>query len=201
VETDTFIPVRSPQLRHYVNVPLYFGTAPGVYHLYKPGGVEISDVRIDDRMHPPLFICEKDRLEAELELHRGFNLELARCIDSGDIAEVKATPCKMVAETLAEPRAGTLQSLPQTIDILISGYSQQPGILRVFATISNADYTTVIHSVNVMALRLSFCMYSRMPLRDTKRLGLSALLHDVGKSEIPPKFSRRRASSPRRRSR
>ncbi|MCK7467937.1 MAG: HD domain-containing protein [Desulfosudis oleivorans] len=71
------------------------------------------------------------------------------------------------------------------MDILVSGYSKQPGILRTFATISNKDYTTVIHSVNVMALTLSFCFYSGLSLPETKRLGLSALLHDVGKAEIP----------------
>jgi HD-GYP domain-containing protein (c-di-GMP phosphodiesterase class II) len=86
---------------------------------------------------------------------------------------------------LAEPRAGTLQALPQTMDILVSGYSKQPGILRTFATISNKDYTTVIHSVNVMALTLCFCFFGKMSLSRAKRLGLSALLHDVGKSEIP----------------
>jgi HD-GYP domain-containing protein (c-di-GMP phosphodiesterase class II) len=71
------------------------------------------------------------------------------------------------------------------MDILVSGYSKQPGILRTFATISNKDYTTVIHSINVMALTLSFCFHAGLTLRETKRLGLAALLHDVGKSEIP----------------
>ena len=36
-----------------------------------------------------------------------------------------------------------------------------------------------------MALTLGFCFYSKLLLHETKRLGLSALLHDVGKTEIP----------------
>ena len=32
---------------------------------------------------------------------------------------------------------------------------------------------------------LGFCFYSKNSLKETKRLGLSALLHDVGKTEIP----------------
>jgi HD-GYP domain-containing protein (c-di-GMP phosphodiesterase class II) len=36
-----------------------------------------------------------------------------------------------------------------------------------------------------MALTLGFCFYSNISLKETKKLGLSALLHDVGKTEIP----------------
>jgi HD-GYP domain-containing protein (c-di-GMP phosphodiesterase class II) len=147
--------------------------------------MEISQIRIDQGMHPRLYIQHTDRLEAIREAHRGFNLDISRSIETGDVTSVKATLCNLVAETLAEPRAGMLEVLPETMGILVGGYSRHPGILRTFATISNKDYTTVIHSVNVMAITLSFCFYSGLSLRETKQLGLSALLHDVGKSEIP----------------
>jgi HD-GYP domain-containing protein (c-di-GMP phosphodiesterase class II) len=69
--------------------------------------------------------------------------------------------------------------------MLVSGYSKNPEILKTIASISFKDYSTVIHSVNVMALALGFCFYSKKSLKETKRLGLSALLHDVGKTQIP----------------
>lgn len=177
--------VRSSQLKYYVDVPLYYETARGAYQLYKPAGVGISEIRIEEGLHPPLYIQQKDRLEAIREAHKGFNLDILHSIEKGDVSSVKTTLCSLVAETLSEPRAGTLQTLPATLDILVSGYSRQPAILRTFATISHKDYSTVIHSVNVMALTMSYCFFSGLGLRDTKRLGLSALLHDVGKSEIP----------------
>jgi HD-GYP domain-containing protein (c-di-GMP phosphodiesterase class II) len=180
-----YIPVRNSQLQYYVRVPLYFETARGLYQLYKPPGVEISEVRISQGMHPRLYIQQSDRMAAAAEVQRGFNVEIARSIETGDVSSVKASLCSLVAETLAEPRAGMLHALPGTMDVLVSGYSKQPSILRTFATISNKDYSTVIHSVNVMALTLGYCFYSGVSLRETKRLGLSALLHDVGKSEIP----------------
>ncbi len=180
-----YIPVRSSQLQYYIRVPLYFEMAPGVYQLYKSPGIGISEVRLSQGMHPRLYIQHNDRGAAAAEVHKGFNLEIARSIETGDVSAVKASLCSLVAETLAEPRAGMLHALPGTMDVLVSGYSKQPSILRTFATISNKDYSTVIHSVNVMALTLGYCFYSGLSLRDTKRLGLSALLHDVGKSEIP----------------
>ncbi len=181
----SYIPVRSSQLRYYIRVPLYHEPAPDIFQLYKPPGLEISELRVREGMHPRLHIQQADRLTAAAEVQKGFNIEIARSIDTGDVAAVKSVLCDLVSETLAEPRAGTLQALPGTMDVLVAGYSKQPGILRTFATISNKDYTTVIHSINVMALTLSFCFYSGLTLQATKRLGLAALLHDVGKSEIP----------------
>ena len=154
-------------------MPLYHEPAPDVFQLYKPPGLEISELRISQGMHPRLHIQQKDRMTAATEVHKGFNVEIARSIDTGDISAVKSTLCNLVSETLAEPRAGMLQALPGTMDILVSGYSKQPGILRTFATISNKDYTTVIHSINVMALTLSFCFHAGLTLRETKRLGLA----------------------------
>jgi len=106
-------------------------------------------------------------------------------IESGNVLEVKLTLCNLVEEALAEPRSGTLQALPEAVDVLVSGYSKNPEIIKTFASISFKDYSTVIHSVNVMALALGFCFYSKLSLHETKRLGLSALMHDVGKTEIP----------------
>ncbi|RPJ72592.1 MAG: HD domain-containing protein [Desulfobacteraceae bacterium] len=183
--TLSHIPVRGSQLRYYIRVPLYYETAPAVYKLYKPAGVKISEIRISEGMHPRLYVQHTDRMAAAAEVQKGFNAEIARSIDTGDVSSVKTSLCSLVAETLAEPRAGMLHGFPATMDILVSGYSKQPNLLRTFATISNKDYSTVIHSVNVMALTLGYCFYSGIPLRETKRLGLSALLHDVGKAEIP----------------
>jgi HD-GYP domain-containing protein (c-di-GMP phosphodiesterase class II) len=197
VKTSSYIPVRASQARFYRRVALYCETATDVFQLYKPAGIEISEVPTDQRIHPRLFIHQGDRIRAIREVHKGFNREIARSIETGDVTSVKSTLCHLMAETLAEPRGGTLQALPETVSILVDGYSKQPGILRTFATISNKDYTTVIHSVNVMALTLSFCFYSGLPLSETRRLGLGALLHDVGKAEIPAEI----LSAPRRLSR
>lgn len=188
MKNRSFIPVRSSEIRYYVRVPLYFETAAEVFHLYKPAGTKIAQMRLNQGMHPRLYIQQTDRLEAIREVHKGFNQDIARSIETGDVISVKATLCQLAAEILAEPRAGMLQMLPGTMDILVSGYSKQPAVLRTFATICNKDYTTVIHSVNVMALALSYAFCAGLSLHETKRLGLSALLHDVGKAGMPAKI-------------
>jgi HD-GYP domain-containing protein (c-di-GMP phosphodiesterase class II) len=153
--------------------------------MYKPAGTNLAELRISQERHPPLFIQEEDRIIAIKEIQKRFNRHIAESIKSGNAFKVKATLCDLIEETLAEPRSGTLQALPATVDSLIAGYSEHPDIFKTFAAISFKDYTTVIHSVNVMALTLGFCFYSNFSIPKTKKMGLGALLHDVGKTEIP----------------
>jgi HD-GYP domain-containing protein (c-di-GMP phosphodiesterase class II) len=181
----SYIPARGSQLKYYIRVPLYCEMAPAVFRLYKPAGQSITESVVSPELLPRLYLQRKDRQEAFREAHKGFRREIQRSIENGDVATVKETLCHLVTETLAEPRSGNLQTLPETMDLLVAGYSRHPSIMRTFATISNKDYTTVIHSVNVMALTLNYCFHNGMAADETKRLGLSALLHDVGKAEIP----------------
>ena len=142
-------------------------------------------MRISQQRHPLLYIQEEDRIVAIKELQKGFNKHIEQSLTTGNAVNVKASLCNLVEETLEEPRSGTLKALPDTVDSLITGYSEHPEILKSIASISFKDYTTVIHSVNVMALTLGFCFHSNFRIHKTRRIGLSALLHDIGKTEIP----------------
>jgi len=182
---QNYIRVRNSQISYYKEVALFYQTGPDLYGLYKPAGASLTDMRLTEQRHPPLYIQDTDRIRAIQEIQKEFNKHIADSIKTGNAFKVKATLCDLVEETLAEPRSGTLQALPQTIDALIAGYSEHPAIIKTFASISFKDYTTVIHSINVMALTLGFCFHSNFPIQKTRKLGLSALLHDVGKTEIP----------------
>ncbi|MGD8343301.1 MAG: HD domain-containing protein [Desulfobacterales bacterium] len=185
MQEKNYIAIRNSQINYYRDVGLYY-LENGSFVLYKPPGKLMTDLRLSEERHPPvLYICRKDRIAAIKELQVGFNAHIFKSIKKGNVKAVKSTLCDLVEETLQEPRSGTLQILPETVDMLVSGYSQNPDIVKTFASISFKDYSTVIHSVNVMALMLGFCFYSKKSLTETKRLGLSALLHDVGKTEIP----------------
>jgi HD-GYP domain-containing protein (c-di-GMP phosphodiesterase class II) len=185
VERQSYIQVRNSQINYYFEVPLFYQSGTDAYSLYKPARARLSEMRINQQRHPLLYIQEQDRLVAIKELQKGFSKQIEQSITTGNAVEVKSSLCDLVEETLDEPRSGTLKALPETVDSLISGYSEHPEILKSIASISFKDYTTVIHSVNVMALMLGFCIYSNFKMQKTRRLGLSALLHDVGKTEIP----------------
>ena len=185
MDQPNYIRVRNSQINYYKEVSLYHQSSENAYCLYKPAGTLLAEMRLNQQKHPPLYIQEQDRMVAINEIQKGFNRHISDSIKTGNAFKVKATLCDLVEETLAEPRSGTLRALPQTVDDLVSGYSDHPEILKTFASISFKDYTTVIHSVNVMALTLGFCIHSNFSLSKTRKMGLSALLHDVGKIEIP----------------
>ena len=185
VEAPKYVRVRDSQINFYTGVSLYYRTGADEYFLYKPAGSKLAEIRMQQNRHPILYIQAKDRKTAIKEIQKEFNKHIADSIKTGNAFKVKATLCELVEETLSEPRSGTLSALPQAVDALISGYSEHPDILKAYASISFKDYTTVIHSVNVMALALGFCFYSGFSLPKTKKMGLAALLHDVGKTEIP----------------
>jgi len=182
---QNYIRVRNSQINYYKKVALFYQIGADMFGLYKPAGANISEMRLSQQQHPTLYIQEGDRLAAIKEIQEEFKRHIADSLKTGNAFKVKATLCDLVEETLAEPRSGTLQVLPQAVDTLIAGYSKRPDILKTFASMSFKDYTTVIHSVNVMALTLGFCFHSDFPIQKTRKLGLSALLHDVGKTQIP----------------
>ena len=185
MDPQNYIQVRNSKINYYKQVPLFYQPGTDSYVLYKPAGTSLTEMRISQQRHPLLYIQEEDRIVAIKELQKGFNNQIDQSITTGNAVSVKTSLCELVEETLNEPRSGTLKALSETVDSLITGYSQHPEILKSIALISFKDYTTAIHSVNVMALTLGFCFYSNFKMEKTRRLGLSALLHDVGKTEIP----------------
>lgn len=190
VQEKNYIPIRNSQINYYKDIALYY-VQDGSFVLYKPPGKSLTECRLSEERHPSeLYIHQKDRLTAIKVLQTGFNQHIFTSIQTGNVVAVKSTLCDLVEETLKEPRSGTLKALPETVDMLVSGYSKNPEVVKTIASISFKDYSTVIHSVNVMALTLGFCFYSKRSLQETKRLGLSALLHDVGKTEIPDNILR-----------
>jgi HD-GYP domain-containing protein (c-di-GMP phosphodiesterase class II) len=190
VDQPNYIRIRNSQIIFYKEVSLYYQTSEDSYGLYKPAGSCLSELRLNQKKHPDLYYQEKDRIIAIKEIQEEFNKHLTDSLKTGNAFNIKATLCNLVEETLAEPLSGTLQALPETIDSLIAGYSEHPDILKAFASISFKDYSTVIHSINVMALTLGFCFYSNFTIPKTRKMGLSALLHDVGKTQIPSSILR-----------
>jgi hypothetical protein len=176
LQEKNFIPIRNSQINYYRDVALFYSEG-GTFVLYKPPGKSVADLRLNQERHPTeLYIHQKDRITAIKDLQKAFNEKIAKSIKTGNVMEVKSTLCNLVEETLTEPRSGTLKALPETVDTLVSGYSKSPEIIKTFASISFKDYTTVIHSVNVMALTLGFCFYSKLSLHETNQTaGLKCL--------------------------
>ncbi|MDD5475587.1 MAG: HD domain-containing protein [Syntrophales bacterium] len=176
---------RKTQLYYYRNVPLYIKTDEGSFILYKPEGVTISDMRVEEgRLPEPLFMREKDKINGLQEAQEAFNHDLTVSVKERNSEKIKRTVVSIVEETLSEPRSGGLEGLSDTVGILISDYSREADVIKHLINLSCSDYSTTLHSINVMALSIRFAYFVRLPKEETKTLGLAALLHDTGKSVI-----------------
>ena len=172
-------------MAYYMEIPLHRQVPPDRFVLYKPAGLTLGDLRIDDNLHPKdLYIRQSDKLKGIQEAQKGFNKQLEIDVKSGNPVKVKETLVSVVEETLTEPRSGSLEGISDTVDILVSEYSKESDVIKNLIDLSYTDYSTVLHSINVMAFALGFAACLEYPKAEAKNLGLCALLHDVGKTKI-----------------
>jgi HD-GYP domain-containing protein (c-di-GMP phosphodiesterase class II) len=190
IDGRQWIPVRKSNLRYYDDVALYYRNPAGKIVLYKPAGMSFSDESLAAKPYlGSLYITPDDKLRALREAQKGFSSSLTARLhdaDGGQLNEIRDDLATIVDETLSEPRSGSLQVLPGFVFSIVDAYSGRPDIIKYLARISHTDYSTAIHSINVMALTIGYCYYTRRPEEETQALGLAALLHDVGKVDVDP---------------
>jgi len=185
MDTGEYIPARKSQLRFYRDVELYAKGEGKEFVLYKQSGIILSDMRIDYGTHPGvLYIRKTDKLKGLQEAQKGFNKQLEKDVKSRNPAKVKETLVTVMEETLTEPRSGSLEGFSDTVSILVSDYSKESDVVRSLIDMSYTDYSTVLHSINVMAFAIGFASYMKYSRSKAKTLGLCALLHDVGKTKM-----------------
>ena len=144
-------------------------------------------MRIKRGLHPRrLFIKRSDKIRGIREVQKAFNLKLKEDIKTQKPENVKKTIINLVDETFTEPISGSLEGIATTVNILVSDFANESKIIKNLLFVSENDYTTALHSVNVMALAIGYASHENYSLAEKKILGVSALLHDVGKAQIDP---------------
>lgn len=182
---DDFVKVKKTQVPSYIKTPLYILNDETGYVLYKPINKRVDKKEYSEDQYPDLYICRKDRKRATDELQAELKEQLIQKISHGEISAVKFALCEIVSETFSAPVEDSIESLPDTIDIVYEGYSETAEVLKDFSEINYPGYSLVDHSVNVMVLALSYCIHNRIGEDETKRISLCALLHDVGITKLP----------------
>lgn len=184
-----FIQARKTQLPYYRSVPLFLRSQTDTFVLYKKNGETLNEMRIATGTHPtPLFIKKRDKITGIQEVQAAFNKRLQAYIAAGNTKKIRETVRRIVEETLAEPRSGSLEGVSKTVGMLVREYTKETHVIQTLIDVSAVDYTTVIHSINVMALVLAYANTVGFTETQKKVLGISALLHDVGKTKVNPEI-------------
>lgn len=77
-----------------------------------------------------------------------------------------------------------LRSSDEVMSVMEQCLSENDAGFHSIAMITNKDYYTYTHSVNVGLYCLAYGVKTKMGPNDTRDLGLGGMLHDVGKSKI-----------------
>jgi len=182
-----FILARKSQLPFYRDTPLYRRVEGNRFVLYKRSGQTLDGIRVGEHLHPiELFIKESDRIKGLQEAQKEFNRQLEDQVRKSDPDKVREALVTIVEETLSEPRSGSLEGFSNTMDVMVSDYCRESGVVESLIGMARVDYTTIVHCINVMAFSLGYAFFMRYSRGRSKELGLCALLHDVGKTQIDP---------------
>jgi putative nucleotidyltransferase with HDIG domain len=180
-----FINVKNSLLNFYRKVPLYYFADNGECVLYKPAGITIKEMRIKRKLLPKkLYFKQTSKVEAIKEVQKGYNNELKDSIKCNDLNNIRSILHNIVEVTFEEPISGSLEGIRNTVNLLVNEYTEDFNVLIRLLDLTVRDYTTLIHSINVMAMALSYASYVNLDSSQKKLLGLSALLHDIGKARI-----------------
>jgi HD-GYP domain-containing protein (c-di-GMP phosphodiesterase class II) len=184
MEKTEYIAVRPSQVHLIEKTPFYYRTKESAFNLYKESGRRLDKERIEKEKFPDLYIAAKDKDGAMKELASALNMELAAGIASKGLAEVKNALCRIVEEALTPHQVKMLDALPETVEILVEGYSKDPKAVEYLIRMAGNSPLIIEHTVNVMALILQYCFFHRLEENKIKQLLLCGLLHDVGTSRI-----------------
>jgi len=179
-----YIKARKSNLFLYQTIPLYYSGNGERFGIYKPSGMNLKEMRVKENLIPSeLYLKKTDKAKGMRDVQKAFNKRLQDDIKSNNLENIKTTVVSLVAEMFSEPSSVVLEGLSNTVRIIVGEYIKDSEVIKNFWRISDKDYTTALHSVNVMALAIRYAISRKYNKTKTKLLGLCALLHDVGKTK------------------
>ncbi len=101
---------------------------------------------------------------------------------------------KEIANDLLTGRPIIVTQARRVVDSMVEKVLQNPDALLRLSILKNYDEDTFYHSVNVLILSITLGAFIKLEKIDLTNLGMSALLHDIGKIKIPVDIIRKPTS-------
>jgi len=101
-------------------------------------------------------------------------------------AAIKENSKLILKDLLEEPRSGEkIKESITAVNKIVDCILDNKGTIYDLLSLRTHDYYTYTHSVNVAVLSVGLGMAMGLARRDIEKLGIGAMLHDVGKCTIP----------------
>lgn len=92
----------------------------------------------------------------------------------------------LMKEILKDPRSGEkIKKISKLVDDITNQIIEEPQSIYSLITLKGYDYYTYTHSINVGVLAIGLGIHLKMENENIQKLGMGAILHDLGKTRIP----------------
>jgi HD-GYP domain-containing protein (c-di-GMP phosphodiesterase class II) len=153
--------------------------------LYKPKGKTISSIRIINESLPEsLYVSVSDKTHHITSKQRSYNKKLKYILKKNPL-ESKKLLSRVLDIASATPEPEVFSEMKDTIDLVLDEYLADSNVVKRLIEVTTKDFSTSVHSVNVMLYCLRFARQCNFAYQDLKIFGLMGLLHDVGKVRLP----------------
>ncbi len=183
-----YIALRRSQIVHCQSISFFCLSEKGEGVLYKGAGEKLDESKYSEAKKLKLFIHKDDKSTATKELQKSLNIKLAKTIATEGVGKVRKVLRDIIEEALTGSLDDTYEALPETIEIMFYGYSKNSQLLEALTKISSNSTISIEHTINVLALTMIYCFGNDVPINATKKLGISAILHDIGCTMINNKI-------------
>lgn len=179
-----WIKIKEERISYYIDTVIFRKTKNGMIK-YKDSGIQVKPKKY---MPDNLYIRYEDRVLAYSELSNKFKKEITKAIESKDMEVIQQKLLDIATEIFDEPRHGSAIPASTLTNCIIDNYLSGDLSLEVFTNLIRTDYTTITHSMHVMALIVQYCNYSGYKKEKAQKLATAAMLHDIGKALIDTKI-------------
>lgn len=101
----------------------------------------------------------------------------------------------LVKDLLDDPRSGEkIKGLYDTVNTMVDTILGSKDTIFDLLDLSSNDYYTYTHSVNVAVMSIGLSSVVGLEREETEKLGIGAMLHDIGKSNVPHEILNKQGS-------
>ncbi|MBF0542361.1 MAG: HD-GYP domain-containing protein [Nitrospirae bacterium] len=102
--------------------------------------------------------------------------------------KIKKEVVKIVSELMLDVRAGkqiNVNKVDDMVDNMVESVYRNRDAMMCLGMLKDVDEYTFLHSVNVCILMVTFCKAMNFEKDAAQKVGVGALLHDIGKMKVP----------------
>ncbi len=129
--------------------------------------------------------------KSDIPLYEDYLISLTKSADAVHKNRIKAIAIKenskvVIKNLLDNPRSGeNIKKSQVLVNNIIDCILQDRDAIYDLLSLRNYDYYTYTHSINVAVLSIGLGTAIELKRDNTEKLGIGAMLHDIGKSSIP----------------